>query len=114
MISTPFALAAIVAIILLLSCCMIGRRRRFARSTNPSVKPPLFGTAPPGYSLPFWNNNNQRVQPTGGGYTSGATGTNTGGYQYSAPATQTPGDPPPPPYGKAGEEHGPYAPVSVL
>jgi hypothetical protein len=101
---------------LLLSCCMISRRRRFARSTNPSVKPPLFGTAPPGYSLPLWNKNNQRVQPAqfGDGYTSGATGTNTGGYQYPPPATQAQSDPPPPPYGKAGEENRTYAPVSVF
>jgi hypothetical protein len=107
--------AVVAAIILLLSCCMITRRRRFARSTNPSVKPPIFGTAPPGSSLPFWSNHNQNAQPSTyqNGYTGDAGATNTGGYQYPPPARQTSGDLPPPPYGKASEGETTYAPVGA-
>lgn len=114
---------AIVVFLLLLSCCVVTRkRRRFAQRVNPNVKPPLFGTAPPGYSLPFWNNNrfNQPTAQGGAGNTFGAgtsQGNNyTGGTegpnpdQYPPPMTHAASNPPP--YGKA-DANGPYAPVST-
>lgn len=131
-------LAIVVALILLLCCCMVGRRRKFARRQNPAVKPPLFGSAPPGYSmyaLPFWNNNNKPGQnganaPSQYGTSvygqqsnydgQGATGTasqNTGGYQPpSGPPPRNNSEPPPPPYGKAAgtDTNENYAPVCLI
>jgi len=98
-------IAVIAAVILLLSCCVINRRRRFARTTNPSVKPPIFGTAPPGYSLPLWNNTNRVVQPEQHG--SGHPGSTDGMSSYQHP---TPSNPPPPPYAKQGEGNETYPP----
>jgi hypothetical protein len=101
--------AVIAAVILLLSCCVINRRRRFARTTNPSVKPPIFGTAPPGYSLPLWNNTNRVVQPEQHG--SGHPGSTDGMPSYQHP---TPSNPPPPPYAKQGEGNETYPPVGAV
>lgn len=111
--------AVIAALLLLLSCCLVTRRRRrFAQTVNPSVKPPLFGSAPPGYSLPFWNNDrfNQSAPAQNGAgnrnnYTGGNEGPSAaGGYQYPPPITRTASNPPPPPYGT--DTKGPYSPVS--
>lgn len=105
--------AVIAALLLLLSCCLITRRRRrFSQTVNPNVKPPLFGSAPPGYSLPFWNNDrfNQSTpaQNNTNDYTGGNGGPSTaGGYQYPP---RTASNPPPPPYGT--DTKGPYSPVS--
>jgi len=104
-------IAIIAAVVIFLSCCLISRRRRFARTVNPAVKPPIFGTAPPGYSLPFWNSNTPQVPPAqyGADNVAGAEGAHTGRYQYPLPAAQAPSDPPPPPY-VLPEGKGPYAP----
>jgi hypothetical protein len=115
---TYYPTAVIAALLLVLSCCLVTRRRRrFAQTTNPNVKPPLFGTAPPGYSLPFWNNN-QSTPAQGASQGNHAGGTEghstTDGYQYPPPMTHATSNPPPPPYGKADgtDTKGPYPPVS--
>ncbi|KZP16298.1 hypothetical protein FIBSPDRAFT_895183 [Athelia psychrophila] len=93
---------------------IVNRRRRYARAQNPTVKPPIFGTAPPGYSLPLWTGNrapapaydtptearNNNINDATGNDNTG-TNSGVGGMTRPPPASaaHAPSDPPPPSYG---------------
>ncbi|KZP15562.1 hypothetical protein FIBSPDRAFT_81151 [Athelia psychrophila] len=112
-------------------CCCAQRRRQYAVHQNPGVTPPLFGTAPPAYGMPFWTGNMQAQQPappyappanggnpfgtndveanTTGGYGYGQENGGVGGIHYPPPPAINQGSRPnePPSYFNAGKGPGP-------